>query len=127
MNSEKLKVVIVKTGENAVVSDLSPDDDMYGLLMSGELKIPYIFSPSKVALVGINGDGQDLPRNRVLSRSEDGSVFDIISGDFMVVGYDEGFYSLTNEQASVWKRTFLMPNRFVDGENGLEIIPYQQF
>ena len=67
-----------------------------------------------VALV-CNEEGklEGLPLNRAL-RDEDGDIYDVVAGTFMVVGLtDDSFGSLTVEQMQKFSDLFKVPEQFV--------------
>ena len=54
-----------------------------------------------------------LPLNRAL-RDEDGDIYDVVAGTFMVVGLtDDSFGSLTVEQMQKFSDHFKVPEQFV--------------
>ena len=72
-----------------------------------------------VALV-TNGNGM---LNRAL-RTEDGEVYDIIAGNFLVVGLgSEDFASLSNELVAKYKDYFGVPEIFLKVNGKLHILP----
>ncbi len=61
--------------------------------------------------------------NRALL-DEDGRIYDIISGTFLIVGLaEESFCSLTDEQAEKFAKLFEAPEMFLAGEEGIIILP----
>lgn len=66
-------------------------------------------------------DGSQL--NRAL-RTEDGEVYDIIAGNFLVVGLgSEDFASLSNELVAKYKDYFGVPEIFLKVNGKLHILP----
>ena len=64
-----------------------------------------------------------LPLNRAL-RTEDGTVYDIISGPFFVCGLSgDSFASLTEEQVQRYMSLFRRPEQFLNISGGLLILP----
>ena len=77
-----------------------------------------------MALV-INDEGKiaGLPLNRAL-RTEDGDIYDIVAGDFLVVGLTEDdFGSLTPEQMEKFERQFHQPETFIRMGKSIMAIP----
>lgn len=61
--------------------------------------------------------------NRAL-RTEDGEVYDIIAGNFLVVGLgSEDFASLSNELVAKYKDYFGVPEIFLKVNGKLHILP----
>lgn len=82
-----------------------PFDDNVGLVVNEEGKI----------------DG--LPLNRAL-RDEDGEVYDILAGSFLVVGLTEdNFGSLTPDQLQHYEEAFHQPEAFIRMGRGIIALP----
>ena len=78
-------------------------------------------SPHKV----LNEEGklEGLPLNRAL-RDEDGDIYDVVAGTFMVVGLtDDSFGSLTVEQMQKFSDLFKVPEQFVKLGDKIVAIP----
>lgn len=82
-----------------------PFDDPVGLIMNEEGKI------------------EGLPLNRAL-RDEQGELYDIIVGDFLVVGLTEDdFGSLTPEQLDKFEKLFHQPECFMKMGRSIMALP----
>ena len=82
-----------------------PFDDNVGLIMNEEGKI------------------EGLPLNRAL-RDEQGELYDIIAGDFLVVGLTEDdFGSLTPEQLEKFEKLFHQPECFMKMGRSIMALP----
>lgn len=84
-------------------------------IVGGTIQVLYPFA-EPVALV-CNDEGKllGLPLNRAL-RDEKGRIYDIVAGTFFLCGAPEGsdrFESLTEEQASYFRKQFLYPQAFI--------------
>jgi hypothetical protein len=91
--------------------------------VGGDIEATYPFD-DEVALV-YQGEGKmnGSELNRAL-RTEDGDVYDIVAGDFLVVGLgEESFASLTPEQAAHYEKLFHQPEMFVRMGRGVMAIP----
>ena len=69
------------------------------------------------------GKLEGLPLNRAL-RDEDGDIYDVVAGTFMVVGLtDDSFGSLTVEQMQKFSDHFKVPEQFVKLGDKIVAIP----
>lgn len=91
--------------------------------VGGTIQAVYPFD-DPVALVANNeGKISGLPSNRAL-RDDNGSEYDILCGDFLVVGLgDTDFCSLTPELAQKYEQLFHQPELFLQTGRGLTAIP----
>lgn len=91
--------------------------------VGGTIQAVYPFD-DPVALVANNeGKISGLPSNRAL-RDDNGSEYDILCGDFLVVGLgDTDFCSLTPELAQKYEQLFHQPELFLQTGRGLMAIP----
>ncbi len=142
LDADNFTQVDFKTGEGR---DLTRDEDKIDALLVKPGKLP---QPVRIgieledlqAIVGGNieefalddtaglifneeGKLNGLPLNRAL-RDEDGRMFDIISGDFLIVGFTEESYgSLTQEQMEKFEKQFHTPETFVKMGRGIIALP----
>ena len=81
-------------------------------------------SPHKICDEEAKLKGSEL--NRVL-RDEDGKIYDVIAGTFLVVGLgEEDFSSLTPEHAKQFKEKFDTPEMFMRLNGKLVMIPMEE-
>ena len=102
------------------------DNDLKALqqAVGGSIGASYPFADDPVAIV-YNDDGKlmGLPLNRAL-RDEDGQMYDVIAGTFLVVGLgEEDFASLTPELAQKYEQLFHQPEAFLKLGNRLLVLP----
>ena len=82
--------------------------------MGGSIGASYPFADDPIAIV-YNDDGKlmGLPLNRALW-DEDGLMYDVIAGTFLVVGLgEEDFASLSPELAQKYEEHFHQPEDFI--------------
>ena len=87
--------------------------------------IQAIYPWNDLAAIVADDEGKlkDKPFNRALL-DEDGRIYDIISGSFLIVGLaEESFCSLTDEQAEKFAKLFEAPEMFLAGEEGIIVLP----
>ncbi len=78
-------------------------------------------------LAAIVADDEEKLKGKPLNRAlldEDGMVYDIISGTFLIVGLEEeSFCSLTDEQTEKYTKLFEAPEMFILGQEGIIVLP----
>ena len=92
--------------------------------MGGSIGASYPFADDPVAIV-YNDDAKltGLPLNRALW-DEDGLMYDVIAGTFLVVGLgEEDFVSLSPELAQKYEEEFHQPETFLPLGRRLMVIP----
>lgn len=123
MQKEKMDVLLVKP--NAYPQRVSIDTGLEDLqkAVGGCIEVIYPFSEEIGLVMNEEGKLNGLPLNRAL-RSEDGDMYDVIAGDFLVVGLtDENFGSLTPEQMDKFEAMFHQPETFVKMGRSVMAIP----
>lgn len=92
-------------------------------MVGGDIEAAYPYD-DPVALV-MNGEGKlnGLPLNRAL-RTDDGDLYDIVAGDFLVVGLtEEDFGSLSPELMEKYEKQFHQPEAFIRMGRSIMAIP----
>ena len=134
---EKITVMIVmdREGDFLVITEDEveekyPDKILIGTeledlqkAVGGYIEVTYPFSEEVGLVMNEEGKLNGLSLNRAL-RSEDGDVYDVIAGDFLVVGLtDENFGSLTPEQMDKFEAMFHQLEMFVKMGRSVMAIP----
>ena len=119
-----LTVLVVAPGEKpSVVTIPAGLDSLYNQV--GEpIQAIYPFEEPVGIVCNDNGKINGMQLNRAL-RDDENSIYDIVSGTFLVVGLgEEDFCSLTPEQIETYSEHFAEPEMFfmLDGE--IQAIPY---
>ncbi|EFE90440.1 hypothetical protein GCWU000341_02941 [Oribacterium sp. oral taxon 078 str. F0262] len=123
MPKEKIKVLLIRP--NAYPEKISIGTELEDLqkAVGGYIEVTYPFSEEVGLVMNEEGKLNGLSLNRAL-RSEDGDVYDVIAGDFLVVGLtDENFGSLTPEQMDKFEAMFHQPEMFVKMGRSVMAIP----
>lgn len=82
-------------------------------IVGGNIEVTYPFEEEVGLIMNEEGKLNGLPLNRAL-RTDDGDIYDIIAGDFLVVGLTEdSFGSLSTEQMERYEKLFHQPEMFV--------------
>lgn len=120
---KKLNVLLVEPGQYPKVIQIGTQLEDLQKVVNGSIEVTYPFDESVGIILNDEGKLNGMPMNRAM-RSEDGEVYDIYYGPFMVVGLTEDdFCSLTDEQMKKYEEAFHQPEMFVRMGKGLMILP----
>ena len=124
--SEKkmLDVLLVKPNEHPRNVSIGAELEDLQQAVGGSIGASYPFADDPIAIV-YNDDGKlmGLPLNRALW-DEDGLMYDVIAGTFLVVGLgEEDFVSLSPELAQKYEEEFHQPEAFLPLGRRLIVIP----
>lgn len=120
----KITVLMVQPGKVPFVKTV--DSTLEGLQaeVGGDIEVAYPFEDNVGLIMNEEGKLNGLEFNRSL-RDENGTVYDVIAGPFMVVGLsDSDFCSLTPEQIRTYTEVYRHPEAFIRSEGKLLVIPY---
>ena len=116
--TETITVLVVEPGKRPYTKKIEPGLKSLQREAGGHIEAVYPF-PEPVAIVcRETGKLDGCPLNRAL-RDEDGAIYDIIAGTFLVVGLtEEDFGSLSLELLQAFSQRFQNPETFamVNGE-----------
>ncbi len=116
--TETITVLVVEPGKRPYTKKIEPGLKSLQREVGGHIEAVYPF-PKPVAIVcRETGKLDGCPLNRAL-RDEDGAIYDIIAGTFLVVGLtEEDFGSLSPELLQAFSQRFQNPETFamVNGE-----------
>ena len=116
--SETITTLVVEPGKRPYTKKIQPGLKSLQREVGGYIEAIYPF-PEPVAIVcRETGKLDGCPLNRAL-RDEDGAIYDIIAGTFLVVGLtEEDFCSLSPERLQAFTQRFWKPETFamVNGE-----------
>lgn len=91
--------------------------------VDGDIEAVYPFEDSVGVICNEEGKLRGLPANRAL-RDEDGHIYDVIAGSFLVVGLgEEDFCSLSAEQIDKFEALFHQPEVFVKMGHSITAVP----
>ncbi len=92
-------------------------------MVGGDIEVIYPFEEEVGVICNEEGKINGMPYNRAL-RDDKGEIYDILAGDFLVVGLtEEDFGSLTPEQMEKFEKTFHQPETFVQMGKGVIALP----
>ena len=121
--SEKMTVLVVEPMKEPYVKEIDPNLHSLQAEVGGDIGATYPYS-DPVALV-CNDEGKliGLDLNRGL-RDEDGEIYDIVAGTFLVVGLgEEDFASLSPELIQKYTEQFKTPERFMQINGNIVVLP----
>ena len=109
MNQEK-KMTVLRIDPNKVPSRVELGNDLRSLqkAVGGYIEAVYPFDDPVALVVNDEGKINGLPLNRAL-RDEDGHIYDVVAGSFLVVGLGESdFTSLSPELMGKYEKLWLL-------------------
>lgn len=120
---EVLNVLLVQPGAYPKPVTIGTKLEDLQKAVGGTIEATYPFDDEVALVVNDEGKINGLPLNRAL-RTEDGDTYDIVAGDFLVVGLgEENFTSLTPEQMSHFEQMFHQPEVFIKMGRGIMALP----
>lgn len=120
---KKLSVLLVSPEQFPKPIEIGASLENLQKAVGGDIEAVYPFEDEVAVVVNEEGKINGLPLNRAL-RTEDGDTYDIIAGDFLVVGLgEEDFASLSPEQMKHYEELFHQPEMFVKMGRGIMTLP----
>lgn len=112
MNNEKMAVLVVEPGMSPYVKEIDSGLKSLQTEVGGWIEAVYPFDEEVALICNEEAKLYGLPLNRALV-NEDGEMYDIIAGTFLVVGLGaEDFCSLSNEYIKKFSDRFKKPEKF---------------
>ena len=111
---EKLqKIVLVEPNKTARIVEMNLSLENMQKTVSGLIQAVYPFEDEVALVCNDEGKIMGLPLNRGLT-DEKGDIYDIVAGTFFICGLSEdNFTGLTDEQADLYLKKFLHPQKFI--------------
>ncbi len=92
--------------------------------VGGWIQAVYPFEDPVAIICNEEGKLNGMELNRAL-RDENGEVYDVIAGPFLIVGLgEEVFTSLSDDLIDKYKEVFAQPEVFLSTNSGLLVMPY---
>lgn len=118
-----MDVLLVKAGMHPQQVQIGTELDDLQKAVQGEIEATYPFEEEVAIICNENGKFNGSELNRSL-RSEDGEIYDILAGDFLVVGLTEDdFGSLSPELMKQFEEKFHQPETFVKMGRSIMAMP----
>ncbi len=123
MEPEKLTVLVVEPLKEPYKKEISTGLSSLQAEVGGYIQAVYPYEDAVALVCNEEGKLEGLPLNRAL-RDEDGDVYDIVAGTFLVVGLgDENFASIPPGLAEKYTEQFKMPEQFVQMNGKIVVLP----
>ena len=120
---ETISVLMVEPGKYPREIEIGTELEDLQAAVDGNIEVVYPFDDQVGLVMNEEGKINGLPLNRSL-RDENGDIYDLVAGPFMVVGLtEESFGSLTPEQIQKYGEMFHQPEMFVKMGMGVKAIP----
>ena len=119
-----MKALKIEPGKAPERIDIGNELEALQDAVGGYIQVLYPDQHRPVGLI-CNEEGKlrGLPANRAL-RDEDGHIYDVIAGSFLVVGLgEEDFCSLSAEQIDKFEALFHQPEAFVKMGHSITAVP----
>lgn len=102
----KMTVLLIKPGMEPEVVDIDSGLESLQEAVGGDIAATYPYEDPVAIICNDNGKIMNLPWNRAL-RDENGEIYDIIAGNFLIVGLtEEDFGSLSDELIVKYRSLF---------------------
>jgi len=117
-----IKAIVVEPGREPAVHSIENNLESLQGLVGGYIQAVYPYDDPVAIICNEEAKLEGLPLNRAL-RDEDGDVYDIVAGTFLIVGLTEDdFGSLTDELMEKYYKLFEIPQTFVMFNGEIHII-----
>ena len=126
MNIETMKVLVVEPEKEPYVKEISSGLSSLQKEVGGFIEAVYPFEDPVAIICNEEGKLEGLPLNRAL-RDEDGHVYDIIAGTFLIAGLSEdNFCSLNDAQIEKFSAMYKSPELFMRFGSRTLVIPAEE-
>jgi len=123
---EPITVLVVEPEKVPYVKEIDPGLKSLQTEVDGWIEAVYPFEDPVAIICNEEGKMNGMPPNRALY-DEDGQVYDIVAGQFLVVGLTEdNFGSLTDEQIKKFSDRFHSPEGFMRIGNQILVFPIDE-
>ena len=119
----KIKVLAIRPACKPEVVEIDNELKAFQSFVGGYIQVLYPWKDEVGIICNDEGKFCGVELNRAL-RNNEGKVYDIIAGDFLIAGLDgEDFGSLSDEQVERYSKRFAVPEQFVKVDDKLLILP----
>ena len=123
---ETMKVLVVEPEKEPYVKEISSGLSSLQKEVGGFIEAVYPFEDPVAIICNEEGKLEGLPLNRAL-RDEDGHVYDIIAGTFLIAGLSEdNFCSLDDAQVEKFSAMYKNPELFMRFGSSTLVIPAEE-
>lgn len=123
--SKTMNVLLVEPEKHPRPVEIGTKLEDLQAAVGGFIEVVYPFEDEVGLVMNEEGKLEGLPLNRAL-RDDDGDIYDVIAGPFLVVGLtEEDFGSLTPEQMAFYEEKYHSPELFIRMGRGIMAIPVE--
>ena len=123
--SKTMNVLLVEPEKHPRPVEIGTKLEDLQAAVGGFIEVVYPFEDEVGLVMNEEGKLEGLPLNRAL-RDDDGDIYDVIAGPFLVVGLtEEDFGSLSPEQMTFYEEKYHSPELFVRMGRGIMAIPVE--
>ena len=120
---EKMTVLVVEPMKEPYTKEISPGLSSLQHEVDGYIQAIYPYEDSVAIVCNEEGKLEGMPLNRGL-RDEDGELYDVVAGTFLVVGLsEEDFASLPPDMIQKYTEHFKTPEQFISVNGRIEVCP----
>ena len=121
--NEMIKVLVVEPEKTPYVKEIEPKLASYQAEVGGYIQATYPFDEPVAIICNEEGKLNGLDLNRAL-RNDDGVIYDIVAGTFLVVGLgEEDFTSLDDGLIKQFSEKYKIPEMFVAFNGKIMVLP----
>ena len=126
MSTDTMKVLVVEPEKEPYAKEINSGLSSLQKEVGGYIEAVYPFEDPVAIICNEEGKLEGLPLNRAL-RDEDGHVYDIIAGTFLIAGLSEdNFCSLNDAQLEKFSAMYKSPELFMRLGNRTLVIPAEE-
>lgn len=126
MDNEKISVLVVEPEKKPYAKEISSGLSSLQHEVGGYIQAVYPYEEPVAIICDEEAKLKGSDLNRVL-RDEDGKIYDVIAGTFLIVGLgEEDFASLTPEHMKQFKEKFDTPEMFMRLNGKLVVLPMEE-
>lgn len=119
-----MKVLRVEQYKPPFVKEIDPGLESLQSEVDGWIEAIYAFEDDVALICNEEGKLNGMELCRAL-RDENGEVYDVIAGPFLIVGCgEEDFDSLSEDMIGKYREIFSQPEVFIRTNSGLLVLPY---
>ena len=126
MDNEKISVLVVEPEKKPYAKEISSGLSSLQHEVGGYIQAVYPYDEPVAIICDEEAKLKGSELNRVL-RDEDGQIYDVVAGTFLIVGLgEEDFSSLTPEHMKQFKEKFDTPEMFMRLNGKLVVLPMEE-
>ena len=120
----KMRVLLIEPEKAPVVTEIDSSLEAMQAAVGGYIQAVYPFDDPVAVVCNEEGKMLGLPLNRALYLDDGKTMYDIISGPFLVCGLGEGdFCSLSDELIQKYTECLAMPEMFLELNGQIIAVP----